>query len=83
MAKRQQRLEETQTPHLNPHSGRWIPDHTHRQRHINVAIAYNIWQYYQVTEDHEFLSFYGAEMLLRDRPLLGQYRDPQQQYRPL
>ena len=36
----------------------------HRQRHINVAIAYNIWQYYQVTEDHEFLSFYGAEMLL-------------------
>ena len=48
----------------NPHSGRWIPDHTHRQRHINVAIAYNIWQYYQVTEDHEFLYFYGAEMLL-------------------
>ena len=56
--------EETQTLHLNPHSGRWIPDHTHRQRHINVAIAYNIWQYYQVTDDHEFLSFYGAEMLL-------------------
>jgi alpha,alpha-trehalase len=56
--------EETQTLHLNPHSGRWIPDHTHRQRHINVAIAYNIWQYYQVTEDHEFLYFYGAEMLL-------------------
>ncbi len=56
--------EETQTLHLNPHSGRWIPDHTHRQRHINVAIAYNIWQYYQVTDDHEFLYFYGAEMLL-------------------
>ena len=56
--------EETQTLHLNPHSGRWIPDHTHRQRHINVAIAYNIWQYYQITDDHEFLYFYGAEMLL-------------------
>ncbi|HKJ95476.1 MAG TPA: glycosyl hydrolase family 65 protein, partial [Gammaproteobacteria bacterium] len=56
--------EESQTLHLNPHSGRWIPDHTHRQRHINAAIAYNVWQYYQVTEDHEFLYFYGAEMLL-------------------
>ena len=57
--------EETQTLHLNPHSGRWIPDHTHRQRHINVAIAYNIWQYYQVTEDHEFLYFYGARCCSR------------------
>ena len=56
--------EESQKLHLNPQSGRWIPDNTHRQRHINSAIAYNIWHYYQVTEDHEFLLFYGAEMLL-------------------
>ncbi len=35
--------EETQRVHLNPESGRWIPDNTHRQRHINSAIAYNIW----------------------------------------
>jgi len=56
--------EESQKLHLNPHSGRWIPDHSHRQRHIGAAIAYNVWQYYQVTEDHEFLYFYGAEMLL-------------------
>lgn len=56
--------EESQRLHLNPESGRWIPDDSHRQRHINAAIAYNVWSYYQVTEDHDFLYFYGAEMLL-------------------
>jgi alpha,alpha-trehalase len=56
--------EETQHLHLNPKSGRWNPDNTHRQRHINLAIAYNVWQYYQATDDHEFLYAYGAEMLL-------------------
>ena len=56
--------EESQKLHLNPQSGRWIPDNSHRQRHINIAVAYNIWQYFQVTDDHEFLYMYGAEMLL-------------------
>lgn len=56
--------EESQQLHLNPRSGNWIPDNSHLQRHINAAIAYNVWQYYQVTGDLEFLSFYGAEMIL-------------------
>ncbi len=56
--------EESQRLHLNPRSGRWIPDPTHLQRHANAAIAYNIWQYYQTTRDMEFLSFCGAEMFL-------------------
>lgn len=56
--------EETQRVHLNPKSGRWNPDNSHRQRHINSAIAYNIWQYYQATDDHEFLYSYGAELFL-------------------
>jgi len=56
--------EESQEIHLNPESGNWIPDDTHLQRHVNAAIAYNIWQYYQITQDDEFLSFFGAEMLL-------------------
>lgn len=56
--------EESQLLHLNPRSGRWVPDVTSLQRHINAAIAYNIWQYYQATADSEFLYFYGAEMLL-------------------
>lgn len=56
--------EETQVLHLNPKSGRWLPDLTQRQRHVNAAIAWNVWQYFQATRDLEFLAFYGAEMLL-------------------
>jgi trehalose/maltose hydrolase-like predicted phosphorylase len=56
--------EESQVLHLNPESGRWIPDNTHFQRHVNAAIAYNVWQYYEATENWEFLSFRGAVMIL-------------------
>ncbi len=56
--------EETQKIHLNPRSGRWIPDHSRNQRHVNAAIVYNISKYYQVTQDIEFLSSCGAEMVL-------------------
>jgi alpha,alpha-trehalase len=56
--------EETQRLHLNPESGRWLPDNTHRQRHVNAAIAYNVWQYHQASDDREFLYGYGAEMML-------------------
>ena len=56
--------EESQRVHLNPMSGRWVADDTWLQRHVNAAIAYNVWAYWQVTHDMEFLSFYGAEMLL-------------------
>lgn len=56
--------EESQRIHLNPMSGRWVPDVTHRQRHVGLAVAYNVWQYYQATGDREFLVHYGAEMVL-------------------
>lgn len=56
--------EESQVLHLNPKSGRWIPDNSHTQRHVSAAIAYNIWQYFQATDDMKFLSLYGAEMLI-------------------
>jgi len=56
--------EESQVIHLNPKSGKWIPDNTHRQRHVNAAIAYNTWQYYQATTDAHFLAYYGAELIL-------------------
>lgn len=56
--------EETQALHLNPESGRWFPDNTYLQRHVNNAIVYNIWQYFQITHDIEFLSFYGGEMII-------------------
>ena len=56
--------EETQTVHLNPLSGRWDPDHSHNQRHVNAAIFYNVWQYYEATGDVDFLREHGAEMML-------------------
>jgi len=56
--------EETQVVHLNPLSGRWEPDLSHNQRHVNAAIFYNVWQYYQATGDLEFLQDRGAEMML-------------------
>jgi trehalose/maltose hydrolase-like predicted phosphorylase len=56
--------EETQRVHLNPLSGRWEPDLSRNQRHVNAAIFYNIWHYFQTTGDHAFLGGYGAEMML-------------------
>jgi len=56
--------EETQTMHLNPVSGRWLPDASHLQRHVNAAIAYNVWHYYQATADTGFLTSYGGELML-------------------
>lgn len=56
--------EETQRVHLNPLSGRWEPDLSRNQRHVNAAIFYNIWHYVQSSHDHAFLADYGAEMML-------------------
>ncbi len=56
--------EENQVIHLNPRSGHWGPDDTHLQRHVNAAIVYNVWQYFQATRDMEFLSHFGAELIL-------------------
>lgn len=56
--------EESQRLHLNPISGGWTPDVSHLQRHVNAAIAYNVWHYYEVTGDIEFLTLYGVEMLV-------------------
>jgi trehalose/maltose hydrolase-like predicted phosphorylase len=56
--------EETQTVHLNPKSGKWEPDLSHNQRHVNAAIFYNVWRYYEATGDFEFLLDHGAEMML-------------------
>lgn len=54
--------EETQIFHLNPISGKWGEDYSSLQRHISIAIAYNVWYYFQVTNDVKFMEEYGAEM---------------------
>jgi trehalose/maltose hydrolase-like predicted phosphorylase len=57
--------EETQRLHLNPRSGRWLPDHTHLQHHVGSAVAYNVWQYCLASGDTAFLHTEGAEMLFQ------------------
>ncbi|NKI40935.1 glycoside hydrolase family 65 protein [Streptomyces sp. LD120] len=76
--------EETQEMHLNPRSGRWLPDHSRLQHHVGSAVAYNVWRYWQSTGDRDFLVTQGAEMLwgiarfwsslARFDPGLGRYR---------
>jgi alpha,alpha-trehalase len=56
--------EESQRLHLNPKSGRWLPDNSRLQRHITLAVAHNVWQYYETTADLEFLRWRGATILL-------------------
>ena len=75
--------EETQVVHLNPLSGQWDADHSHNQRHVNAAIFYNAWQYYQATDDLEFLRDYGAELMLeiaRFWASLAQYDPEHERY---
>ncbi len=55
--------ERAQTWHLNPLSGRWVPDNSRLEQHVGLAIAYNVWQYYQVTNDLSFMSMYGTALL--------------------
>ncbi|GGT00965.1 glycoside hydrolase family 65 protein [Streptomyces chromofuscus] len=76
--------EETQELHLNPRSGRWLPDNSRLQHHVGSAIAYNVWQYCEASGDTEYLHTKGAEMLLQIArfwadsaefaPGLGRYR---------
>ncbi|MBB4286518.1 glycoside hydrolase family 65 protein [Roseospira goensis] len=56
--------EESQKVHLNPRSGRWVPDNSSIQRHVSLAIAYNVWRHYQITGSEHFLELRGAELML-------------------
>ena len=56
--------EETQRLHLNPRSGRWLPDNSHLQRHVNLAIAYNFWRYFRTTNDWTCMYRHGIPMLV-------------------
>ncbi len=56
--------EECQRMHLNPRSGRWVPDASALAHHIGLAVAYNVWQFYQTTADLSYLIDYGAELLI-------------------
>ncbi|KAA1250162.1 trehalose-phosphatase [Mycobacterium simiae] len=55
--------EESPEQHLNPRSGRWRPDASRRAHHIGIAVAYNVWHFYQVTGDVAYMIDYGTEMM--------------------
>lgn len=56
--------EETPVTLYNPRSERWMPDNSHRQRHVGLAVAYNAWQHFEATGDLDWLSQRGAELIL-------------------
>ena len=56
--------EETQVIHLNPITGKWGEDYSALQRHVSLAVAYNVWEYLKISGDKSFIKDYGAEMFL-------------------
>jgi len=56
--------EVSQLVHLNPLSGRWLPDVSQLQRHAGLAVAFTAWHYFEATADLGFLEEEGAEMIL-------------------
>ncbi len=56
--------EETRMVRFNSDDGTWRPDLNCRQRHVSIAIFYNVWRYIYDTDDHQFMQRYGAEMML-------------------
>lgn len=56
--------EETPSELYNLRTRTWLPDNSHRQRHVGLAIAYSVWQYYQATADLAFLIHTGAELMV-------------------
>lgn len=56
--------EQSQEVHLNPITNKWDPDNSRKQRHVSLAVAYDILNYYNLSEDADFMAKYGLEMLL-------------------
>jgi len=56
--------EETQQVHYNPADGSWGPDLSRRQRHVSIAVFYNVWRYVRDSGDSAFLTTCGAEIML-------------------
>ncbi|WP_427116920.1 HAD-IA family hydrolase [Pseudarthrobacter scleromae] len=56
--------EETPKWLYNDRSGRWVKDHSHMQLHSGLAVAFNVWQYFQATSDKAWLLRKGAELVM-------------------
>lgn len=56
--------EETPNELYNQRTESWMPDNSHLQRHVGLAVAYSVWHYYQATADLAFLIDEGAELMV-------------------
>ncbi|MCW3843779.1 family 65 glycosyl hydrolase [Micromonospora yasonensis] len=48
----------------SPVTGEWQDDRTGRQHHVNLAVSYSVWRYWETTGDLSFLTGHGAELLV-------------------
>ena len=56
--------EQSQEVHLNPITNKWNPDNSRKQRHVSLAVAYNVLNYFHLSHDEKFMQHYGLVMLL-------------------
>lgn len=56
--------EQSQSIHLNPLTHRWYQDNSRLQRHVSLAVVYNIWSYTRITGDYDLLREGGLKVLL-------------------
>lgn len=57
--------EQSQLIHLNTVDNTWIPDNSRLQRHVSLAIAYDMWVYQQMTGKTDVLADDGLKMLIQ------------------
>ncbi|GEO63299.1 glycosyl hydrolase family 65 protein [Companilactobacillus nantensis] len=57
--------EQAQFIHLNPMTNTWYPDNSRLQRHVSLAIVYDLWSYTQTTGKNDLLINGGLGLLLQ------------------
>ena len=56
--------EQAQVIHLNTVNNEWDPDNSRLQRHVSLAIVYNLWIYVQLTGDESILQEGGLDVVV-------------------
>lgn len=70
--------EETPRRLYNRFTGQSMEDHSRLQRHGGLAVAYNVWQYFEATADRDWMLTHGAEIIVEVARLFAAMaeRDP-------
>lgn len=56
--------EQAQIIHLNTVNNEWDPDNSRLQRHVSLAVVYNLWVYVQITGDESILLEGGLDVVV-------------------